>query len=59
MNMTPNYIGGLAVLITLFGIATTIFWMYIGWGAMEAHEHLAKATEDVARKVRERERLSV
>jgi hypothetical protein len=53
--MTTNNIGGLAVLITFFGFATTIFWMYIGWRAMQAHERLAKATEDVARKMRERE----
>ena len=55
MNMTTNNIGGLAVLITFFGFATTIFWMFVGWRAMQAHERLAKATEDMARKMRERE----
>ena len=52
--MTATNIGGLAALITLFGIATTIFWMYVGWRAMGAHERLAKAAEDMARKMRER-----
>lgn len=43
------------MLIAFFGVATTIFWMYVGWRAMEAHELLAKAAEVMARKVRERE----
>jgi uncharacterized membrane protein len=55
MNMTSSNVGGLAVLIALVGVATTIFWMYVGWRAMVAHERLAKATEDMARKMRERE----
>lgn len=54
MNMTTNNLGGLAVLIALFGIATTVFWMYVGWRAMEAHERLARATEDMARKTGDR-----
>ena len=52
MNMTLSNSGGFAVVIV---IATTIFWMYVGWRAMEAHERLAKAAEDMARKMRERE----
>ena len=55
MNMTPSNFGGLAVLIAFAGVATTIFWMYVGWRAMEAHERFAKAAEDMARKMRERE----
>jgi hypothetical protein len=42
-------------LAQLFILGTAIFWMYVGWRAMEAHERLARATEDMARKMRERE----
>ena len=52
MNMT---IGNPGEFTVLFVIATTIFWMYVGWRAMQAHERLAKAAEDIARKMRERE----
>ena len=52
MNMILNNPTGFA---QLFLIGTAIFWMYVGWPAMEAHERLAKATEDMARKMRERE----
>jgi uncharacterized membrane protein len=52
MNMVLSNPTGFAV---LFVIGTTIFWMYVGWRAMEAHERLAKAAEDMARKMRERE----
>jgi hypothetical protein len=55
MNMTQSGIGGLAVLIALFGIATTVFWMFVGWRAMEAHERLARATEEIARRIHARE----
>jgi uncharacterized membrane protein len=55
MNITTSGIGGLAVLVALAGVATTIFWMFVGWRAMEAHERLAKAAEDIARKMRDRE----
>ena len=52
MNMT---IGNPGEFTVLFVIATTIFWMYVGWRAMQALERLAKAAEDIARKMRERE----
>jgi uncharacterized membrane protein len=52
MNMTLSNPGGFAVLIV---IGTSVFWMYVGWRAMLAHERLAKAAEDMARKMRERE----
>ena len=55
MNITTNNVEGLATLLAFFGLATTIFWMYVGWRAMVAHERLAKATEDMSRKMRERE----
>lgn len=44
MNMTQlaNSTGGaLAVLVVLTGVATTIFWMVVGWRAMRAHEDIA------------------
>ena len=44
---------GLAVLVTLFGIASAIFWMVVGWRAMRAHERIADAAEETARKSRE------
>ncbi len=28
-----------------FGVATTLFWMYVAWRAMRAHECLADAAE--------------
>lgn len=30
-----------AAVLMLFGLATTIFWMVVGWRAMRAHERLA------------------
>ncbi len=55
MNMTSSDIAGLGALIAFAGVAVTIFWMFVGWRAMQAHERLAKAAEDMARKMRERE----
>ena len=56
MNMTLSNPGGIAVLIV---IGTTVFWMYVGWRAMVAHERLAKAAEDMARKMRARKPANV
>ncbi|RKU24140.1 hypothetical protein C6503_01540 [Candidatus Poribacteria bacterium] len=36
---------GLAVLVMLLGIFSTIFWMVVSWRAMKAHEKLADAVE--------------
>ena len=57
MHMTSGDLGvsGLAAGIALAGVVTAIFWMYVGWRAMQAHERLAEAAEDIARKMRERE----
>ncbi|HZQ45597.1 MAG TPA: hypothetical protein VFC07_01180 [Verrucomicrobiae bacterium] len=41
----------LAVFAGLFGFATAIFWMVIGYYAMMAHIRLAKATEEIARRM--------
>jgi len=35
------------------GIATTIFWMIVGWRAMRAHERIAEASEQALRRFRE------
>lgn len=36
---------GLAVLVMLLGIFSTIFWMVVSWRAMKAHEKLADSVE--------------
>jgi uncharacterized membrane protein len=41
-------------LLVLFGIASGIFWMYVGWQAMRAHQQLAAAVEELARNGRPR-----
>ena len=33
------------VITSVIAIATTIFWMYVAWRAMRAHERLADAAE--------------
>ncbi len=53
MNITSGDLGGLAVGLALAGVVTAIFWMYVGWRAMQAHERLAEAAEDMARKMRQ------
>jgi uncharacterized membrane protein len=47
------YTQDLAALALLFGIASGIFWMVVGWRAMRAHERIADASEQTARKYRE------
>jgi len=42
--------GAFAVLGVLWWLAVAIFWMYVGWRAMRAHEKLSDATEQIARK---------
>jgi uncharacterized membrane protein len=53
MNVSGGSIQGLAVLVALFGIASAIFWMVVGWRAMRAHERIADASEQAVRKMRE------
>ena len=53
--MTYGDIGGLAAGIALAGVVISIFWMYVGSRAMQAHERLAQAAEEMARKMREHE----
>ena len=35
-------------MLILVGIATSIFWMVVGWRAMRAHERIAEASEKTA-----------
>jgi uncharacterized membrane protein len=46
----------LAGLALLFGIVAGVYWMAVGWRAMRAHERIADAAEQAARKVGEREK---
>ena len=56
MNVHMNAAGVnfLGFLVTVVGIAVTVFWMYVAWRAMRAHERLANASEAVARKFQDR-----
>jgi uncharacterized membrane protein len=49
MNITTSGVSGLAMLVTVAGIASASFWMVVGWRAMRAHERLAEAAEQAAR----------
>ena len=49
MNMTLNNVNSFAALAALFAIASTIFWMVVGWRAMRAHERIADASEQAAK----------
>jgi len=40
----------IGICIFLWGLAVTIFWMYVAWRAMRAHERLAKSVEDISKK---------
>jgi hypothetical protein len=35
---------------SILGLASMVFWMYVGWRAMAAHERLARATERMAER---------
>jgi hypothetical protein len=43
-------------IMMLFGLLSAIFWMYVGWQAMQAHQRLAAATEELARQAAGRPR---
>jgi hypothetical protein len=44
--------GVLVVLMTIWGIAITIYWMVVAWRAMRAHERLASALERLSEQGR-------
>ena len=56
MNISGGNAQGWAVLVALFGIASAIFWMVVGWRAMRAHERIADAAEQAARKMPQSEK---
>ncbi|HXU82867.1 MAG TPA: hypothetical protein VN914_15815 [Polyangia bacterium] len=43
-----------AVLGVAASIAVGLFWMFVGWQAMRAHQRLAAAAEEIARAGRPR-----
>jgi hypothetical protein len=45
VNLSGGFGGSLVVLMTIWGIGVTIYWMIIAWRAMRAHERLASAVE--------------
>jgi uncharacterized membrane protein len=45
--------GAIAILVGLAALVSAIFWMFVGWRAMRAHERLADTAEYLARKFRE------
>lgn len=54
--MTPMFAaasGAFAFLVTVAAVLSAIFWMIVGWRAMRAHERLADAAENHARKFKE------
>ena len=44
-TITFTGIAGLGILSALVGIAVTLFWMFVAWRAMRAHERIAKALD--------------
>ncbi len=40
----------LTILAMLFGLITSIYWMIVGWRAMQAHEKVADSLEWIARQ---------
>jgi uncharacterized membrane protein len=46
----------LAAFAILAAIFSAIFWMVVGWRAMRAHERIADAAEQAARKLPQAEK---
>jgi hypothetical protein len=46
----PTLVSGFAILAATF---SAIFWMVVTWRAMRAHERIADAAQQAARKMRE------
>lgn len=52
MNFTMPHGGmmsGIVALAIIASVVTTLFWMYVGWRAMRAHERIAETLESVVR----------
>ena len=43
--------GFLAVVVVLWTLGVTIFWMVVAWRAMRAHEQIANAQDNLVRAV--------
>jgi len=39
-----------AIIALVFTVGASLFWMYLGWRAMRAHERLASAAEAWSRR---------
>jgi uncharacterized membrane protein len=53
MNFTMNSPSDLLFkVVTLIGYLVMVYWMYVGWRAMRAHERLAAAAETAAAQAR-------
>ncbi|MEZ6037404.1 MAG: hypothetical protein R3F29_07985 [Planctomycetota bacterium] len=40
----------LVVIAVIWGIFVTLFWMFIGWRAVVAHEEMSAAIKELARR---------
>lgn len=54
-NVHSGGFGFFAFLAVVWGLFVTIFWLVVAWRAMRAHERLASAAEELARKNRAKE----
>jgi uncharacterized membrane protein len=52
MHISGDNIQGFATLALFVGLVETIFWMFVGWRAMRAHERIAEASEEGVRRMR-------
>ena len=49
-NISVNNMPLIGFLVVVWGLAVTVFWMYVAWRAMRAHEKLAQSVEDISKK---------
>ena len=52
LNVHSGGMSFLAFVAVIWGLFITIFWLVVAWRAMRAHERLASAAEELARKNR-------
>jgi uncharacterized membrane protein len=52
LNLHSAGFGFFAFLAVVWGLLVTVFWLVVAWRAMRAHERLASAAEELARKNR-------
>lgn len=51
MDIKVSGAEGLTILLIIWSILSTFFWMAVAWRAMSAHERLASAVERLSREV--------